>query len=138
MPQPLFEVALSQDRPIPARALRALYDTAGWWPERDEAALTRLLAHSLAVGAWRHDDLIGFARAFGDGHFRAVIEDVIVHPRYRRLGIGSLLVATLREALHNVDTITLVCTPELMPFYAREGFQVLPHYVLMECRPPRS
>jgi GNAT superfamily N-acetyltransferase len=132
---PYFEVCLNTERSIPARAVRQLYDCEAWWPERTESEIAAVLERTLAAGAWHGERLVGFARAISDGRFRAIIEDVVVHPEYRQAGIGSLLIATLLEALSSLDTVSLFCDPELVPFYAREGFRRHPSHVVMHYRP---
>ncbi len=70
------------------------------------------------------DKLVGFARAITDGTFLAVVLDVIVHPTYRRTGLGARLIEELLTSpeLADVDSIELVCQPELVGFYQRWGF----------------
>ena len=47
-----FEIAFHQQRPICAQALRALYDNADWWPERQEEEIAQVLDSGPVVGAW--------------------------------------------------------------------------------------
>lgn len=120
---PAVAVACHHERPIDPAALRHLYDTAGWWPERAAPAIAAMLEDDLAVGAWDGDRLVGFARAVSDRRFRAYIEDVVVHPEYRRAGIGGRLLDALVDGLAHIDTVSLFCAPELVPFYERQGFR---------------
>ena len=103
--------------------MSTLYASAGWWPERQEREITQVLDGGPAIGAWDGELLVGFARAVSDHHFRTYIEDLIVHPDYRSLGLGRLLLARLMEALEHADTVSLFCEPELVPFYERNGFK---------------
>lgn len=50
--------------------------------------------------------------------------DVVVDPAYRGTGLGARLVEELlaRPELAHVDSIELVCQPELVGFYRRWGF----------------
>ncbi len=122
---PAFAIAFHQQHPIRAQAVRALYANAGWWPERQEQEITQVLDSGPAVGAWDGELLVGFARAVSDHHFRAYIEDVIIHSDYRSLGVGRLLLTKLMEALEHVDIVSLFCEPELIPFYEQNGFKFI-------------
>ncbi|HEX6701826.1 MAG TPA: GNAT family N-acetyltransferase, partial [Gaiellaceae bacterium] len=68
--------------------------------------------------------LIGFARAITDHTFLAVVLDVIVDPDYRGTGLGARLMNELlaQPELAAVDSVELVCQPELIDFYRRWGF----------------
>jgi predicted GNAT family acetyltransferase len=76
-----------------------LFDGEGWWPERDESKLARLLQSGLAVAGWRGHEVVAFARAVTDDGCRAYIEDVVVGQDHRRHGIGGRLVRALHEEL---------------------------------------
>jgi predicted GNAT family acetyltransferase len=128
---PAFQIAFHTERPIDAHALRALYDLANWWPNRQPAAIADMLDHAIAIGVWDHEHLIAFARAVADGHFRAYIEDVVVHPAYRRQGVALQMLGQLLGALVHIETISLFCTPDLMALYAQLGFESgRSHYVM--------
>lgn len=45
-----FTVALHHDRAIRAQAVRRLYASGGWWPGREEQAITDVLDSNLAIG----------------------------------------------------------------------------------------
>jgi ribosomal protein S18 acetylase RimI-like enzyme len=42
------------------------------------------------------------------------VEDVIVSPDWRRMGIGQALLAGLMEQLKPVPVVTLFCSPDLV------------------------
>jgi GNAT superfamily N-acetyltransferase len=115
---------LHVDRPIFAHAVRHLYDLAGWWPQRSLDDIAFVLEQDCAAGAWRCDQLIGFARAVSDGRLRAYIEDVVVHPDHRRQGVGEQLLGCLLKRLNHIETISLFCAPELASWYERQGFRL--------------
>jgi predicted GNAT family N-acyltransferase len=70
------------------------------------------------------DRLVGFARAITDRSFLAVVLDVIVAPDVRGTGLGARLMDELlaRPELADVESIEVVCQPELIAFYRRWGF----------------
>jgi GNAT superfamily N-acetyltransferase len=104
-----------------------LFQSAWWTAERTREAIERMLQGSeVVVGLVDRasDRLVGFARAITDGVFLAVVLDVIVQPAFRGTGLGARLIDELlaRPELANVDSIELVCQPELIGFYHRSGF----------------
>lgn len=121
---PNVVVALHAQRPISPQAIRTLYDRVDWWPERNLEDIALVLEHGPAVGAWLDEELIGFARAVTDGKLRAYIEDVMVHPAYRRQGVGAQLLETLLAALVQIETISLFCEPTLVAWYEQYKFRL--------------
>ena len=120
MPDIAFLTA--DQRPIDPVDVRRLYDGANWWPDWQPESIGRALAATKAIGAWDGDRLIGFTRALSDDVHRAYVEDVVIDPKYRGLGIGERMVAALLETLGPVHIITLFCKEERVPFYQRNGF----------------
>lgn len=110
-------------RPIKANELMKLYCYVGWWEERKEQDIDKMLKQEVSVGAWKGDELIGFARAVSDGKFRAYIEDVVIHKEFQKLGIGTKLVSVLLEELSHIDVISLFCEEHLIPFYEKIDFR---------------
>jgi ribosomal protein S18 acetylase RimI-like enzyme len=105
----------------------ALFQSAWWTADRSPAAVDRMIAGSdIVVGLLdsRSNRLVGFARAITDGVFLAVVLDVIVSPELRGKGHGARLVHELlaRPEVAGVESIELVCQPELIGFYRRLGF----------------
>jgi hypothetical protein len=62
-------IAVIWDQPIYPRAVKELYNNAGWWPERSEEDIAKMLNSSFAVGEWQRKCLGGFARAVTDNFF---------------------------------------------------------------------
>jgi len=105
----------------------ALFHHAWWTAARSSEAVDRMIEGSdIVVGLVEppSDRLVGFARAITDGVFLAVVLDVIVAPDVRGAGYGARLMDELlaRPELASVDSIELVCQPELIEFYRRWGF----------------
>jgi GNAT superfamily N-acetyltransferase len=99
-----------------------------WWTaKRSRGAVDRMLEHTdVVVGLVDRapNRLIGFARAVTDRTFLALVLDVIVERSYRGRGLGARLVDELlsRPELAEVESVELVCQPELVDFYRRWGF----------------
>jgi N-acetylglutamate synthase-like GNAT family acetyltransferase len=114
------------ERPIRSVELMKLYKDAGWWGERKEQDIEKMLKSEsvISIGAWKDGTLIGFARAISDGRFRAYIEDVVIHHAFQKLGIGTNLVSKLLSELSHIDVISLFCEEHLIPFYAKNHFKL--------------
>lgn len=112
-----------------------LYRSAGWWEEGDdESAIPDILSGAWAVGsAWCAGRLIGMGRVLSDGRSDAYIQDVVVLPAYRGRGIGTGLVACLRDhcLAAGLRWIGLVAQPGTEAFYRRLGFAPLAGHVAM-------
>jgi ribosomal protein S18 acetylase RimI-like enzyme len=107
--------------------LLALFQSAWWTAARTPEAIERMLEGSeVVIGLVdsESDRLVGFGRAITDRIFLAVVLDVIVAPDFRGRGLGASLMDELlaRPELADVDSIELVCQPELVDFYRRWGF----------------
>lgn len=118
-----IEVLTSIEKPIKANEVIELYKDAGWWNERTEQDMEKMLSQAMAVGAWENNKLIGFARVISDGIFRAYIEDVVIHSSFNRKGIGTQLIAKVVEGLFNIDVISLFCEEDLIAFYSKNEFK---------------
>ncbi|MDQ0229101.1 GNAT family N-acetyltransferase [Metabacillus malikii] len=108
-----------------------LYQDAGWWAERSEQHIAEMLSNVPAVGAWKDDTLVGFARAVTDGKFRAYIEDVVIHRSYQGTGLGTKLVSTLLEELAHIDVVSLFCEEQYIPFYEKNRFKYSKSHFVM-------
>ncbi len=120
-------VTLHRLEPARHPQLLELFATAWWTAHREPAAVEQMLASTdvvLGLVDTPSDRLVGFARAITDRTFLAVVLDVVVDPEYRGTGLGARLVDELlvRPELAHVDSIELVCQPELVGFYRRWGF----------------
>jgi ribosomal protein S18 acetylase RimI-like enzyme len=97
---------------------------APWAQNRAIEDLQTMVANSNPVlHFWDGDFLVAFGRATSDGVYRAMLFDVIVHPRYQGKGIGRHLVETLLDhpQLRKVEKVFLVTTHQ-QGFYERLGF----------------
>jgi GNAT superfamily N-acetyltransferase len=103
-----------------------LYAYEWWTRDRSRKAVVAMLAGSDVTLALVDEagELIAFARALTDGVFKAMIFDVIVAPAHRGGGTGDHLMHRMLEhpRLRQVRHKELYCLPEMVPFYARQGF----------------
>lgn len=112
--------------------LNELFEKVGF-PRREPAKLAIALANTHRV-LWvrstrtsrvaREGQLLGFARATGDGALSATIWDVAVHPAWQRIGLGRALMERLTTLLcqDGIGMITLYAEPGVVSLYERLGF----------------
>ena len=99
-----------------------------WWTShRSSAQVAELVrSSSLVFSAVRvpSDELVGFARVLTDGVTLALVLDVMVSQAWRGRGVGGKLMGAVlaHPLIGEVESVELVCQPELLPFYARWGF----------------
>lgn len=82
-----------------------LYTAVGWTAYTDNPAdLVPMCAGSLYLACARDasGQLVGLVRAVGDGVSISYIQDLLVHPRYQRQGVGGQLLDAALEAVGNV------------------------------------
>ena len=116
--------------------LVGLYDAVEWSTyTRDPAKLLRALQGSLRVVTARGDgQLVGLARVVGDGETIAYLQDILVHPRAQRTGLGRHLMSAAFEPFAHVRQKVLLTDdePRQRDFYEATGFteiKDLPHAV---------
>ena len=105
----------------------AIYVSAQWLPEDGDCSFLRqaFCGSFLAAGAFEDGRLIGIGRVLSDGCSDAYIQDVAVHPGFRKRGIGGKIVRFLVSELEKrkVDWIALIGEPGTESFYSRLGFE---------------
>lgn len=76
------------------------------------------------VAAYDNLRLVGFGRIICDGVVHALILDMIIHPSYKRKGIGTKILNHLVEKCHrhNIRDIQLFCAKDKLRFYTKNGF----------------
>ncbi|MBO1625611.1 GNAT family N-acetyltransferase [Bacillus arachidis] len=126
----MYNYTFHHKQPITAKKVKLLYNSVGWWPERDEEDISKMLENSIAIGVWKEKQLIGFARAVTDGVFRAYIEDVVVHNSVRNKGIGEKMMTILLHELAHIDIVSLFCEEKLIKFYGKQQFKATKQIVM--------
>jgi GNAT superfamily N-acetyltransferase len=114
-------------RDAPTRGeLLTLYESVGWTAyTSDPAMLERAVAgSSYLVTARRDGVLIGLARAISDDATMCYLQDILVAPRERRTGVGSLLVREILRRYANVRQKVLLTDsePGQRAFYEALGY----------------
>lgn len=99
----------------------------------ESSMLRKALDHSLVqLTAERDGKVIGMLRVAGDCSYIFVLSDVLVHPDYRKNGVGSALCMYALECIKRFipkgcyTTVSLFAAPGKEKFYRRLGFFDLP------------
>jgi GNAT superfamily N-acetyltransferase len=106
--------------------LMDLYKNEFWCDKRKREDVVRMLAATdVILGLVDEGDrLIAFTRVITDFVYRAMIFDVIVKPTHRKTGLGAKLMDAVlnHPKLQTVESLSLGCLPQMIPFYERWGF----------------
>lgn len=112
---------------------QALRDSVGWRHLSKAQAEAALKNSLLTVCAYCGDTPVGMARLIGDGAVICYIQDLIVHPDYQGMHIGSLLIEHLIEYARSLQEpgtvmmLDLMCAKGREPFYLKHGFIARPN-----------
>lgn len=112
------------DPPLSPAVLSDLRQAVGWNRMERELSDPRL-HNSYQLCAFDDEQLIGYACVISNGVTDAYIQDVMVHPRYQRTGIGTeLMQRTLRRLREdNIYMVSVIYgEAALQPFYEKFGF----------------
>lgn len=118
-------------------AILDLYKAGGWWKETYDPALLPLLVRSsccFAVGVHRTSGrTVGMGRLISDGVSDGYIQDLVVLPEFRGLGIGRAIVRRLVEFGFSVGVtwIALIAKPGAEAFYECLGFSPMEGFTPM-------
>lgn len=121
----LKKIQIRHDKDISPELIQELYLSVGW-QFRDCFQIKKSLEGSfLVVSAWLDEELIGLARATGDGVFSATIWDLAIKPACQKQGIGKLLLNSMLAKLNdcNIPLITLYSELDKKNFYSKLGFE---------------
>ncbi len=112
---------------LPCEALYQLFSAVGWaTQEKTTQAMIDnfnigFLNSTFVFSAWVDEQLVGCVRVLSDLHFRSVIYDLAVLPKFQNKGIGTELVRRCRSTCESSEW--LVQTDKSKAFYEKIGFQ---------------
>lgn len=113
------------------------YRAGGWWKESyDKSLINSMIAGSFVFAVVidsKIDKAIGMGRVISDGISDAYIQDLIILPEYRRLGIGKKLVKTLIDCCisKKIVWIGLIAEPGSEEFYSDLGLKPMKGHIPM-------
>jgi ribosomal protein S18 acetylase RimI-like enzyme len=94
-----------------------------WAGARTREVMARAMANSICLGLLHEGKLIGFARSVTDRATFAWICDVVVHPEWRKRGLGKWLVESLLEHPAVKTRTQALVTVDAQGLYERYGFE---------------
>jgi GNAT superfamily N-acetyltransferase len=78
------------------------------------------------------ETLVAFGRVVGDGAISFVVNDIMVHPNYRRQGLGDRIMSAIDEYFdahaHADSYICLIANQPADKLYLKHKFAYLPDY----------
>lgn len=102
----------------------------GWGEISMETAEAALNSSLIDVSCWKNGTLIGFGRVVGDGVLYFYLQDIIVHPNWRKQAIGSKIIERLlseiKKVAPNGATIGLMSATGKEELYEKFGFTARP------------
>jgi GNAT superfamily N-acetyltransferase len=100
-----------------------LSEQAYWARWRDRAVVEGQIRTAWrVVGAYRHGQMLGFARATSDGYAIAILSDVFVTPEARGLGLGKALVEAMIDRGPGAEFTWMLHTADAHGLYHQFGF----------------
>lgn len=118
------DTVIALERNLDPAEVRGIFRHAPWARARTTRGIARMLRTSLClVTARRSGHLVGFSRAWGDGNYRAVIDDLVVLPSERGKKLGTRIVRKLLARLKGIEEVSLTTSLATAPFYERLGFK---------------
>lgn len=118
-------ITFRDDRNIAPRIVCDFFKRfATWKIHPNHKDWKKILENSCTIiSAWSGDHLIGFARGISDQVRYAQVLDVLVHPDYRRDGIGKELISRLVNDPAMCVRGVILGTPSMKEFYESAGFK---------------
>lgn len=133
-PVRIENIRFSLKKNIHPQEILLLYSSTNWLDgEETVDSIERMFQNSYAVAS-AYDEktgaLAGFFRALSDGIGDAYMVDLLVHPSYRKKGIGKALVQLLSSYLKEQGITWIVCigVPGTENFYKECGGKVMEKY----------
>ena len=119
----MTSISYRDDRDLPLDPLVALYRANVWSSAEKGEALREAMrgSHSVAT-AWAGDRLVGLGNTLSDGHLVVYYPHLLVHPDFRRLGIGEEILRRLRGRYKSIHMHILVSDGRAVGFFEKCGF----------------
>ena len=115
---------VTERRNVEAEDILALFAHAEWAKRRTAEQVSRMLHRTeVIVVAKCQARAVGCARVVTDGVFRAFVEDVIVVPTHRGVGIGRLMINQLEQTVRAMGMNRLELTTTQTGFWERLGYR---------------
>jgi GNAT superfamily N-acetyltransferase len=100
-----------------------IFSLVGWGIRHPEEIKSAFKQSSFVRFAYSNGVLVGFGRTVDDGRYYALIVDLVVHPEFQRMGIGTTVLLYLKNCLENYSFTTLTSAVGKEVFYERQGWK---------------
>ncbi|MBU3143787.1 GNAT family N-acetyltransferase [Clostridium sp. CF012] len=112
------------DKKVDYEKLKILFDEVGWNDKTEDINRLKTMVKNsqIVVTAWDEEIMVGFARCTTDYVFNGQINNVVVDSKYRRKGIGKVLVNKIVDSSKQV-TYMLRGSSSNEEFYRILGFE---------------
>jgi GNAT superfamily N-acetyltransferase len=106
----------------PWKHMSDLFFKVGWGGRAPTDIQAAFLKSSYVRFAYHGDTLVGFGRTVDDGIYYALVVDLVIDPEYQGSGIGSRILAELKDDLKGFLFTTLTAAPGKDGFYLKQGW----------------
>jgi GNAT superfamily N-acetyltransferase len=117
---------IAEDRAVHSAEAVSLYGSVGWSAYTDAPGVLAagLAGSDLVLTARVEGRLVGLARTVTDGATICFVQDLLVHPDFRRRGVGRSLMRELLDRHHRCRQFVLITdadAPDVHAFYRSLG-----------------
>ncbi|QUH20169.1 GNAT family N-acetyltransferase [Alkaliphilus sp. B6464] len=112
------------DKKVDYDKLKTLFNDVGWNDKTEDTNRLKAMVENsqIVVTAWDEEIMVGFARCTTDYVFNGQINNVVVDSKYRRKGIGKVLINKILDSSKQV-TYMLRGSISNEEFYRGLGFE---------------
>ena len=118
-----MEITYKDTHEFSAAELEELFLSVEWssghFPEKLQAAMRNF---ETVYTAWDGEKLVGLCCAMDDGILNAYVQYLLVDPAYHNRGIGSTLIARIKETYRDYLRVVLLSYSREVRFYESCGF----------------
>ena len=120
-----MEITYTDTRNYTQQQIQELFQSVHWisanYPERLVKALGNC---ETVITAWDKERLVGLINAMDDGELTAYVHYLLIDPDYQGKGIGTQLLAQVKEKYKDYLCIALSAeNPPLVNYYENLGFE---------------
>lgn len=122
-----MNIRYSGSNDLTAEQLSDLYNSVGWssYTSNTDLLTAAVKVSLIVVTAWDGSELVGLARAVGDGLTIVYLQDILVKPEFQHCGIGRELFQRVFAPYKSVRQKVLLTDdePAQLAFYTSMGFK---------------
>lgn len=120
-------ITYTTEKPTQLDEIICLYCSVGWtrYTGSPDALMTALQNSTYVISAYQNDQLMGLIRGLSDSVSIHVVQDLLVHPKHQRAGVGHTLMKKALDLYPEVHKHLLLTDDESFQrlFYESLGFQ---------------